>query len=66
MGIVLGGVGGVHGSEGAREAGLSAPLVPSEQRATVVSFDSMMGSGGGVLSQGGLGFLARSHSIAQG
>ena len=41
-------------------------IVPSEQRASVVSFDSMFGNGGGVLGQTGLGYLSRSHSIGEG
>jgi MFS family permease len=41
-------------------------LIPSQQRATVISFDSMMGSGGGMLGQTGLGYLSRAHSIGLG
>jgi len=33
-------------------------LIPSEQRATVLSFDSLMGSSGGVVIQPGLGRTA--------
>ncbi len=33
-------------------------IVPTEQRATVVSFDSMISGGGGVAAQAGLGILA--------
>ena len=33
-------------------------LIPSEQRATVISFDSLMGSAGGVVSQPILGRAA--------
>jgi MFS family permease len=40
--------------------------IPSEQRASVASFDSMLGNGGGVLQQAGLGYLARVRSIAEG
>ncbi len=40
-----------------RQAYLNA-LIPSEQRATVLSFDSMLGSGGGVLTQPALGKVA--------
>jgi MFS family permease len=40
--------------------------VPSEQRASVVSFDSMMGNAGGVLGQSGLGYLSQARSIAEG
>jgi MFS family permease len=41
-------------------------LVPSAQRATVVSLGSMVGSGGSVLGQTGLGLLAREQSISSG
>jgi Na+/melibiose symporter-like transporter len=41
-------------------------LVPSSHRATVVSFDSMVASGGGVAGQAGLGYLSREQSIASG
>ena len=40
--------------------------IPSEQRATVVSFESMVGSAGGILGQSGLGYLSRARSIADG
>ncbi len=40
--------------------------IPSAQRATVVSFDSLVASGGGALSQWGLGALAQAQSIAAG
>ncbi len=40
--------------------------IPSDQRATVVSFDSMMGSAGGVGGQIGLGAVSRSVSISAG
>jgi MFS family permease len=41
-------------------------VVPSEHRATVVSFDSMVGSTGGIVGQTGLGAISRSFSIATG
>jgi len=41
-------------------------MIPSQQRATVISFDSLVGSVGGVLGQGGLGYLAQVRSIASG
>lgn len=41
-------------------------VIPGEQRASVVSFDSMFGSGGSVLGQMGLGLLSRTRSIAVG
>jgi MFS family permease len=40
--------------------------VPSAQRATVVSLDSMFGNGGGIVGQAGLGWLSRARSIEQG
>jgi hypothetical protein len=41
-------------------------VIPSEQRATVISFDSMMSSAGGVVGQTGLGYLAKQQDIATG
>ncbi|MCZ6877086.1 MAG: MFS transporter [Acidobacteria bacterium] len=41
-------------------------VVPSEKRATVISFASMIGGGGSVAGQVGLGYLARVHSIPLG
>lgn len=41
-------------------------IIPSEQRATIVSFNSMMSSGGSALGQSGLGRLAQTRSIAAG
>jgi MFS family permease len=41
-------------------------IVPSEHRATVVSFNSMFGNGGGIVGQTGLGALARGSGIPQG
>jgi MFS family permease len=41
-------------------------VVPSEQRATVISLVSMIGSGGSAAGQLGLGYLARAHSIPLG
>jgi MFS family permease len=41
-------------------------VVPSEQRATVVSVDSMFANAGGIASQTGLGQLAQRAGIAQG
>jgi hypothetical protein len=40
-----------------RQAYLNA-LIPSEQRATVLSFDALMGSAGGVAAQPALGRVA--------
>jgi MFS family permease len=41
-------------------------VAPSAQRATVISFASMMDSGGGVVGQTGLGYLSRQQGIAAG
>jgi len=41
-------------------------LIPSQQRASVISFDSMIGSSGSVFAQGGLGYLSKVRSIADG
>jgi MFS family permease len=41
-------------------------VIPSNQRATVVSFDSLVGSVGGIGGQIGLGYIARAESIAAG
>lgn len=41
-------------------------VIPTEQRATVVSFDSLVGSGGGIGGQLGLGYIGRAQSIAAG
>lgn len=41
-------------------------VIPSAQRATVISFNSMMDSAGGVVGQTGLGYLARQQGIAAG
>lgn len=49
----------------AKQAYLHAS-VPSAQRATVISFDSMFGNGGGIVGQAGLGWLARVRSIGIG
>ncbi len=39
-------------------------VIPSEQRATVLSFDSLMGSAGGVVAQPGLGVVADGSGYA--
>ena len=41
-------------------------IVPSEQRATVVSFDSMVSGGGGVIGQTGLGALSDQRGFSAG
>lgn len=41
-------------------------LIPTQQRATIISFDSMMGSAGGIVGQTSLGFLSRARSISDG
>lgn len=40
--------------------------IPSAQRATVVSFDALVSSGGSMLGQTGLGRLAQTYSLAAG
>jgi MFS family permease len=40
--------------------------IPSEQRASVVSFDSLVSSSGSMVGQIGLGYIARTQSIAAG
>ena len=41
-------------------------IIPSEQRASVISFDSLVGSSGSVFGQTGLGYLSKVRSIAEG
>lgn len=41
-------------------------VIPSEQRATVISFDSLAASGGSMLGQGGLGYLSQMRSLSSG
>lgn len=41
-------------------------IIPSAQRATVISFDAMLSSAGGVVGQTGLGYLSREQGIASG
>lgn len=41
-------------------------VTPSEYRASVISAVSMMGNGGGVVGQGGLGYLSRARSVGEG
>ena len=41
-------------------------IAPSEHRASVISFNSLVGNAGGVGAQGGLGYLARARSIGEG
>jgi MFS family permease len=41
-------------------------LIPTEQRATLVSFDSLIGSVGSIGGQTGLGWLSQERSIAAG
>jgi MFS family permease len=48
-----------------RQAYLHA-IIPSEERATLVSFDALVGSLGAVGGQAGLGYLSRVRSVADG
>lgn len=41
-------------------------VIPSEQRATVISFDSLVASGGSMVGQGGLGYLSQIQSLSTG
>ena len=41
-------------------------VIPSEQHATVLSFDSLVGSGGSMVRQGGLGYISQVRSISSG
>ncbi len=41
-------------------------LIPSEQRATVISFDSLVSNGAGVGGQAGLGYVAQTYSFGAG
>ena len=41
-------------------------VVPSEHRATIISFDSMIGSGGSAAGQLSLGYVSRAYSIPLG
>lgn len=40
--------------------------IPTSHRASVISFNSMVGNAGGVIGQSGLGYMARARSIADG
>jgi MFS family permease len=61
--VLLAGGMGVAGP--VKQAYLHASI-PSAQRASVISFDSMFGNGGGIVSQTGLGWLSRAQSIELG
>ncbi|KAA3664922.1 MAG: MFS transporter, partial [Chloroflexi bacterium] len=54
------------GAAGPVQQAFMHQLIPSEQRATIVSFNSMIANGGSILSQTGLGSLAQRRSIATG
>jgi hypothetical protein len=41
-------------------------VIPTKQRATVISFDSLVGSAGSVGGQLGLGYVGRAESVAAG
>ena len=59
-------VGGATGVTGPVKQAYLHGVIPSEQRASVISFDSMFGNGGGIVGQAGLGWLSRSLSIEVG
>ena len=52
------------GSQPMRQAYLNG-LIPSAQRATVLSFDNLMGSAGGVVAQPALGRMADGFGYAR-
>ena len=67
--VALGGmvfVGAATGVTGPVKQAFLHSSVPSAQRASVVSFDSMLGNGGGIVGQAGLGWLSRARSVEQG
>ena len=41
-------------------------VIPSSQRATVISFDSLLASGGSMVGQSGLGYLSQERSLSTG
>jgi MFS family permease len=57
---------GAMGVSGPVKQALLHASIPSSERASVVSFDSMFGNGGGVGFQSGLGWLSRAQSIEMG
>jgi MFS family permease len=57
---------GAVGAAGRVKQAFLQNSIPSEQRASITSFASMFGNGGGVLQQAGLGYLARVRSIGEG
>ncbi len=61
--IILAGTLGVIGP--VRQAYMHQ-LIPTEQRATVISFSSLISNGGSVANQAGLGYVAQFQSISNG
>ena len=59
-------VAGATGVTGPVKQAYIHQIVPTEQRASVVSFNSMVGSAGGIVGQSALGYLSRVRSIADG
>lgn len=57
---------GTVGVTGPVQQAVIHKIIPSEQRATIVSFNSMFSSGGSALGQSGLGTLAQARSIGAG
>ena len=55
---------GTMGVAGPVKQAFMHQLISAEHRASVVSFDAMIGSGGGILGQTSLGYMSRSKSIA--
>ena len=62
VGLYLAGMlaGGIYGP--IKQSFLHA-VTPSAQRATVLSFDSMISSGAGMTGQFGLGWIGRAHGL---
>lgn len=54
------------GALGPVRQGFIHQLIPSEQRATVISFDSLVSNGAGVGGQAGLGYVAQNYSFGAG
>ncbi len=57
---------GMTGILGPVRQGYLHQLIPSEQRATVISFESLIGSGGSMVGQNGLAWVAGRQSLAAG
>ena len=63
--LLLVAIGAMGGARPVQQAYVHG-VVPSAERATVVSFMSMVGSGGGIAGPIGLGYLSQTQSVATG